>query len=167
MQILLDQLQQTISPKAEQDADATGAHHLIVHGLFGVVECQDFVRATKEFVAFLDTFAAATDSHFAPSSSGTEASSELVTPQRQLIVSGESTMEWSQRLEIGKPHARKFVTREDRKMAGVLRAVLAAKPRAMLLHLMASPPIEQAADTSNSAEEDGADVGLNQDAEAN
>lgn len=111
---------------------------LIVHGVFGAVEFQGFDRATREFVAFLES------SHFQSHEQQAQVSDvQHQTPQhthkqadRVLLLSGETTLQWTQRFEAtGKPYACRLVTNEDHKMASMLRDVLAAKPNAISLRL--------------------------------
>ncbi|TYZ68657.1 hypothetical protein PybrP1_000297, partial [[Pythium] brassicae (nom. inval.)] len=96
-------------------------HHLIVHGLFGVVEFQGFDRATRDFVAFLER-----RQQVAVLQS---VQNKVAESHRVVLLSGEAMLQWTQRFEAaGKPPGCKFVTNEDRKMAFMLRDVLAAKP---------------------------------------
>lgn len=158
MQILLKSLHQQ---QEQQQASGRRENRLILHGLFGLVECQEFDRATRKFVSFLEgggwSFASLEEDVFSeplpvPSSRVQDPSSnQQLSATPQLLFSGESTLEWIQRFENEtrlktKPLAppepqpqtpvaprRKLVTNQDRKMASMVRDLLACKPNAALM----------------------------------
>lgn len=157
MQILLKSLHQQ---QEQQQASGRRENRLILHGLFGLVECQEFDRATRKFVSFLEggawSFASLEEDVFSeplpvPSSRVQDPSSnQQLSATPQLLLSGESTLEWIQRFEnetrlktkpLGPPEPqpqppvaprRKLVTNQDRKMAAMVRDLLACKPNATL-----------------------------------
>lgn len=104
---------------------------LIIHGVCGVVECQSFDRATRALVQCLE--ASGFQQHELLSHATPAPELKLT---KALLLSGETTLQWLQRFETpGKPYEAKLVTLQRRKMASVLRDVLAAKPNAVLLRL--------------------------------
>lgn len=147
MQILFKTLQQ------QQQHVSQWEKCVILHGLFGVVECQDFDSATREFVSFLAGWSSNSPLEVAgelpvlsPHLDTSSTASQCQLPK--LLVSGEATLEWVQRFEsdtrlkakLRSPEQqqqqsppRRLVTNQDRKMAHMLRDVLSAKPNAVLL----------------------------------
>lgn len=122
------------SAESSGNSGANHPHHqLIVHGLFGAVEFQGFDRATREFVAFLERRQQVTTLQSVQNEENESRPRCCV-----VVLSGEATLQWIQRFEAAvttPPNCKKLVTNEDRKMAFMVRDVLAAKPNSVMLRL--------------------------------
>lgn len=106
------------------------SNDLIWIGLFGAVDYRDFDGATREFVSFL-----AERSNFGLPAAGFLPEGQdaaAVGPSQVVLIAGQNTTRWIQRLQMGKAAQRRLVCNTDVNNALAWEHIIAAKSCPML-----------------------------------